>query len=274
MSDPSPSSGIMNWIGGLRTMPNEHPVKIVVVAVLLSLVCSVAVTGTAVLLKPAQERNSLLAQKRQILKVAGLWRDGESIDTLFRQIQTRMVDLESGNYVETGAQGGDRTPSAIAHAQYIDIAPADDIARIKRRARHKEVYLVGQDNDIKTIILPIRGYGLWSTMRGFIALAGDGHTVRGITFYEHAETPGLGSQIDDARWQKKWADKQVYDTEGAVRLSVVKGVVDPGASDAKYRIDGLSGATLTGNGVTNMIHYWLGQNGYGPYLERIRKQAR
>ena len=75
------------------------------------------------------------------------------------------------------------------------------------------------------------------------------------------------------RWLARWEGKRVYadgHEGGDVRLQVIKGRVDAAATDAVHRVDGLSGATLTANGVTGMVHYWLGRDGYGPFLERLR----
>ena len=108
-------------------------------------------------------------------------------------------------------------------------------------------------------------------MYGFISLEPDGNTVSDITFYEHGETPGLGDQIAKPGWRALWQDKRIYDESGALRIEVVKGRVPAGDLLAAYRIDGISGATLTGNGVTHLIRYWLGDHGYGPYLRALRE---
>ena len=108
-------------------------------------------------------------------------------------------------------------------------------------------------------------------MHGYLAVAGDGMTVRGLRFFEHAETPGLGDQIDDVEWRAQWAGKQIYGTNGLPRIEVVRGFVQPG-DDAPYQVDGISGATFTGRGVTNLIRYWTGPHGFGPYLENIQEQ--
>ncbi len=121
-------------------------------------------------------------------------------------------------------------------------------------------------------VVPIYGKGLWSTLYGFIAIDADGKTIRGITFYEHKETPGLGGEVDNADWKAKWGNpelpKYAYDDEGHVAIRVMKGSINPSDDDAKYKIDGLSGATITSRGVTNLVQYWLGDDGFGPYLKK------
>jgi Na+-transporting NADH:ubiquinone oxidoreductase subunit C len=104
-----------------------------------------------------------------------------------------------------------------------------------------------------------------------LALADDLKTVKGFTFYEHAETPGLGGEVDNERWKKSWNGKQAFDTEGNLKLRVIKGIVDISRPEAQHQIDGLSGATLTSRGVDNLVSFWLGENGYGPLLKRLKE---
>ncbi|MGB0764601.1 MAG: NADH:ubiquinone reductase (Na(+)-transporting) subunit C, partial [Luminiphilus sp.] len=113
-------------------------------------------------------------------------------------------------------------------------------------------------------------YGLWSTLYGFVALESDGNTIAGLGFYEHKETPGLGGEVDNPRWKNLWKGKQVY-RDGAVAISVVKGSVDQGSDAANWQVDGLSGATLTSRGVSNLVQYWLGEDGFEPYLRNLRE---
>ena len=109
-------------------------------------------------------------------------------------------------------------------------------------------------------------------MRSYLAVAPDGNTVMGIRFYEHGETPGLGDQVDKAEWRDLWIGKQIYGDDNSPRIRVIKGFVQRDSSnpDTKYQIDGLSGATLTGNGVTKLVRHWAGPEGFGPYLESYR----
>ena len=154
----------------------------------------------------------------------------------------------------------------------VKISREADTAGIKRREKYAYIYKISDDNDQLTqIVLPIYGKGLWSTLYGFLALESDANTVAGITFYEHGETPGLGGEVENEQWQSQWIEKTVYDDQGEVELAVIKGQVDPSAPEATYKVDGLSGATITSNGVTGMIQYWLGPNGFGPYLDRLQR---
>ena len=254
-------------------LPNDDPRKILAVAVALCLVCAVLVSSAAVLLKPLQERNQALALKRQVLAVAGFPTAGTDIEQLFRErIDMRIVTLDSGDYddrIDPAQFDGRAAARDPATSRPLD--REEDLAGIKRRARHAPVYLVRGNGQLQRVILPVHGYGLWSTMYGLLALSGDGRTITGITFYEHAETPGLGDAIVDPDWQSGFVDKLAYDDEGQPRITVIKGSVKPGSPAARYQVDGISGATLTSNGVTRLLHFWLSRQGYGPYLEKLRR---
>ena len=270
-----PPDSVSHTTGGgwnFLALSNDDPRKIVGVALTLCLVCAVLVSATAVLLKPLQERNQALAIKRQIVAVAGLAAPGADPEQLFREhIDMRLVDLDSGEYLaDADPAQFDARAAARDPASSQLLARAVDIAGIKRRARHAPVYLVHEDGRLQTIVLPVHGYGLWSTMYGFLALGGDARTITGITFYEHAETPGLGDAIVDPDWQSGFRDKLALDEDGQPRITVIKGRVNPAAPEARYQVDGISGATLTSNGVTNLLQFWLGSMGFGRYLEQLR----
>jgi len=257
----------------LFSRPNDDPGKILAVAITLCLVCSVLVSGAAVLLKPLQDRNQALAVRKQIVSVAGFQADNaQQVEALFRQhIETRIVDLDSGDF-DDSVDPASFNPHAASRdpATSRALGPGEDPARIKRRPDEAPVYLVRDGERIKTIILPVYGYGLWSTMYGLIALAGDGRTVTGLSFYEHGETPGLGDFIESPRWQAQFPGKLAFDEHGKLRLGVIKGGVNPDSPEARYQVDAVAGATLTSNGVNNLLRYWLGEQGFGPFLGRLQ----
>jgi len=245
------------------------------VALLLCIVCSVLVSGAAVILMPKQEANKLLDKKQNILMAAGFANEDGSVDELFERIQTRIVDLETGQYTE------DLDPATY---DFIDAAkdlemgvaiPSDqDRAGIKRRARRIPVYLVQKKGQVDKVILPIYGKGLWSTLYGFIALdRGDLNTIRSLLYYEHGETPGLGGEVDNPSWKALWNGKQAFGDDGSVQIQVVRGGVDPASPGARHSVDGLSGATITSRGVSHLVQFWLGENGFGPYLRNLREQG-
>lgn len=256
---------------GFFNLPNDNIVKTIAVATLLCLVCSVVVSGAAILLKPKQVANKLVDKKKNILTVAGIT-GGGTVDELFQQIETRVVDMQTGEFTsEVDPQTFDQRKSSKDPVYRVELSSEQDIANIRGRSKFANVYLVNKEGSVDKIILPIKGYGLWSTMYGFIALEKDATTVSSITFYEHGETPGLGGEIENKKWQASWKGKQIADAAGNTVLTLIKGAVSDATSDSEYKIDGLAGATLTSNGVTNLVQFWMGKDGFGPYLERVRK---
>lgn len=249
---------------------NDTVKKTITVAFLLCLVCSVVVSGAAVILKPVQLANKALDRKTNILAAAGIETKGQDIDALFQQFTPKVVDLDAGVYttavdVETYDQRKAAKDPKLSDALSDDV----DTASINRRERYATVYLLEKEGKLERIIIPVHGYGLWSTLYGFLALEGDGNTVAGLGFYSHAETPGLGGEVDNPRWKSQWVGKRVFDEQGQPQIELVKSV-DPKDPRAIYKVDGLSGATLTSNGVENLIRFWLGEKGFGSYLANLR----
>lgn len=268
-------------------LSNDSLEKTIAIAVSLCLVCAVLVSFAAVALKPLQIGNKELDMKQNILDVAGLLEQGGDIDKTFEEkIEAKLVNLETGDYVEgMNAKDYDQRKAAKDPAQSVAIPKASDIAHIRIKAKIAKVFLVKENGALKSIILPINGYGLWSTMYGFLSLDPDGQTVQSINFYDQAETPGLGGEVVNPNWRALWKGKKVYaETDqpslekglieeadiGEVALSLVKGSVDPAKPGAQYQVDGLAGASLTSTGVTNLIKYWMSKEGFAPYLAKIR----
>ncbi len=245
-----------------------------IVAIGLSLVCSVIVSSAAIVLKPVQERNEEEFRQRIILDVAGLMVPDGNIQELFGAIEPRMVDLETGEYTDAANPATfDPLVAAGDSAMGIAIPSELDIASIGRRAKYQPVYIVKDGDTIDQVILPVYGKGLWSTMLGYLSIAPDGNTIRGLRFYAHAETPGLGDQIDKEPWLAQWPGKLVFDGGDEPQIRVIKGVVADGAAGEEHMIDGLAGATLTANGVTYLVQYWTGPHGFGPYLKKFREDS-
>lgn len=254
----------------------ESTLRTLTVAVLVCLVCSVFVAGAAIALRPLQIENRQLDKQRSILAIAGLGEPGMSakqIQTIYAErITAKVVDLQTGKFSD--AQNPDTFDplKAAKDPTLSDALPGDqDIASIKRRERFTIVYMVETDGKLDTLILPVRGYGLWSTLHGFIALKGDLNTVVGFGFYQHAETPGLGGEVDNPLWKGLWKGKTLFDDNGALAVQIIKGGVDPQNPNAVHQVDALAGATLTSNGVNNLLHFWLGENGFGPFLANLHK---
>ncbi|MEM1142246.1 MAG: Na(+)-translocating NADH-quinone reductase subunit C [Pseudomonadota bacterium] len=244
--------------------------KVLRVALALCVVCSVVVSTAAVMLKPAQEANKSMDKKRNILQAAGMLQQGIDIDEQFKAVEERYVDLSTGQFTDDVPEGYDQRAASKDPSRSRDVASAIDIAKVGRQANVAQVYLVrGEGGAVDRIILPVHGYGLWSTLYGFLALESDANTVAGLGFYEHGETPGLGGEVDNPRWKALWPGKQVY-RDGEVAISLLKGAVDPQSSSADWQVDGLSGATLTSRGVSNLLAFWMGDEGFAPFLNNLR----
>ncbi|GAB3374065.1 Na(+)-translocating NADH-quinone reductase subunit C [Spongiibacter taiwanensis] len=249
---------------------NDSIKKTLIVAFTLCIACSLVVASAAVLLKPAQVANKALDRKANILAAAGMLKADSSVEEQFAQITTRIVDLRTGKFTdEVAPKNFDQKKAAGNPETSIDLNASEDLAKIKRRENFAEVYLVGEPGDYQKVILPVRGYGLWSTLYGFLALEGDFNTVAGLGFYEHGETPGLGGEVDNPKWKGLWPGKEIYD-DGDVAIELVKGNVDKSTPGAENKVDGLSGATLTSRGVSNLIRFWMGEMGYQSFLENLR----
>ena len=237
------------------------------VVVLLSLICSLIVAGAAVLLKPTQDIQKQLDKQKNILQAAGLMQEKTNVqETYAKFIEPKIVDLATGDYVD-GVTNFDAKAAAKDPAQNVVINPADDKANIKVRAKYAEVYLVKDEaGKISQVVLPMYGNGLWSIMYGFVAVQPDANTVNGITYYEQGETAGLGGELANPHWQKNFVGKKLFNANNEVALTVGKGA----SEDKDHGIDGLSGATLTSNGVDGSFKYWFGANGFGPYLAKFK----
>jgi len=231
-----------------------------IVAVGLSLVCSIIVSSASIVLKPIQKQNEELFRQQIILDVAGLMEPGGDIDTLFASIDTRTVELASGTY----------TDDADMEAS-VEIPGQLDLAGISQRAENVDVYLVMDNGRVVQVILPVYGKGLWSTMLGYLAVAPDGNTIKGLRFYAHGETPGLGDQMDKESWRAQVAGKKIYGEGDEPVIRVIKGLVQEGTAGNEHMFDGMAGATLTGNGITGLVQYWTGSHGFGPYLTNFRE---
>jgi Na+-transporting NADH:ubiquinone oxidoreductase subunit C len=269
---PGPIEKIMGGVKAFLAMPNDSPRKIIGVAVVLCLACSIVVSATAIGLRPLQEANKRAEIRRNILQVAGLMTPGADIEELFKKIEPRVVDLRSGKFTDAVDPSSYDQRAALRDPNLSDALPIEqDTASIRRKAHYATVYLVKDDaGGIKSVILPVRGYGLWSTLYGYLAVKPDGREVVGLQFYEHAETPGLGGEVDNPNWRAQWPGKFLLDTDGVLRIEVVKGAAATGP-DGDYQVDGLAGATLTSRGVNNLVRFWAGEDGFGPFLKNLQQ---
>lgn len=244
--------------------------KTILVVLAVCLVCSIIVAGSAVGLRSTQLKNKEKDKQVNILAVAGLDTDKSISEIFATNIQTRLVDLATGTFAEgVDAAAYDQRKAAKDPEQSIKLSAAQNIAKIGRRANLATVYLVSDDaGQLQRIILPVHGAGLWSTMYAFIAVKTDGNTVEALTYYDQGETPGLGGEIENPRWRSLWQGKKLLDEQGDPAIKVVKGLAAVGS---EHEIDGLSGATLTSVAVENSFTFWLGEQGFGPFLSKVRQ---
>ena len=261
--------------------PKSNNAKTISVALTLCLVCSVLVSAVAVGLKPAQVENARLDRNKNILVAADMY-DAESdtaddVAERFKDFEVKIIDLNEGTYLDDDALKTAGIPDRNAYdasqatknqALSEDLGD-NDPAGIGRKPKYAKVYVKNDDaGQPETVVLPIQGYGLWGTIYGFLTLESDMNTIKGISFYEHKETPGLGARIEEPEWRAKWSGIESYDENGNVATGVTK------AGNPKENwVDGISGATLTSRGVSNMIQFWLGEQGYKPYLDMLREQS-
>jgi Na+-transporting NADH:ubiquinone oxidoreductase subunit C len=257
----------------------ETPVRTIIVTLILCVVCSVLVSFSAVYLKPIQEKNKKLDIKKNLLIAAKLIDtldvNEKQIDQAYQKIETKVIDIATGLYSDQIDPSDFDQAQAARDPKQSKFIDADlDVAGIKKREKFSKIYLVKKEGKTQQIIFPIYGKGLWSTMYGFLALAPDFNTIRGITFYSHGETPGLGGEIENPRWKKLWIGKKVFDDDFNVLFDILKGKVPKGVKNIDNKIDGISGATLTCNGVENTIQYWFSKDGFLTFIKNEIKNRR
>lgn len=256
-------------------MADESPLKPFYSVLVLALVCSTLVAGAVVGLQPRQEANRQLDRKKNILAAAGLYREDRPIDQLFAGIETRIVELATGRYVpadQLAPESYNQLKAALSADLGRSLDAAEDLARIRRLEKYSLVYVVIQDGKAAQYVLPVRGKGLWSTMFAYVAVDADLNRIHGVAFYQHGETPGLGGEVENRHWQRLWQGKRIYADSGEVAIRVVKGKAAESGAQAAYEIDGLSGASLTTQGVDRLLHFWFGDGGFKPFFRQLRQQ--
>ena len=254
---------------------NESIGKTFGVVIGLCLVCAVIVASAAVGLRPIQGENKLLDSQKNVLSSVGLL-SGTNVKELYsKHIKERLVNLETGEFVEAGATPYDYRKMMKDPVGSVALTGAEDLAKIKRVAKLAPVYIAYNDGiesgKVSAVVLPVHGYGLWSTMHGFLALDTDGNTIKGLNYYEHGETPGLGGEIQNPKWVAQFVGKKLTDAQGHAAVKILK----PGSANpaSEHDVDGLSGATLTSNGVQHTFDFWAGTKGFGPFLAKVRQGA-
>ena len=257
-----------NILSKFKNMPVDGIVKTVIVATALCFVCSMVVSFAAVNLKSIQEVNKAIDKQKNILQVAGVYHEGIDVNKTFSSFQPLVVDLNSGKFTDKFDPFIFDDKKA-AQDPLLSVSLENDPASIGRRTNYATIYLLKKDDgSLDKVILPIHGYGLWSTLYGFIALEDNLNDIFGLQFYQHAETPGLGAEVDNPKWKAQWKGKKLNNENGELMIQVAK--------TQKYKdhhIDALAGATLTSNGVDNLVKFWMGKDGFQKFLNNLKNGA-
>ena len=256
-----------NFIQKFFALPSDSIEKTIFVAVVLCLLASMIVSSAAVSLRPTQEANKARDKKVNVLQVAGRYEAGMDVEEAFAAFEPHILELETGKFTSEFdvATFDDKAASADPE---LSVALSEDPAGIGRKSKYRTIYLLRDDEGaIDKVILPVHGYGLWSTLYGFIALEENGNDIFGLQFYQHAETPGLGAEVDNPKWKALWSGKKLADENGKLQITVAKSVPSAGKD---YYVDALSGATLTSNGVDSLVKFWMGQHGYENFLNNLK----
>ena len=260
-------------------MNNDSPMKAILVVLLVALVCSSLVSAAVVILRPIQLNNQLLDQSRNIMQLTGLLPEetktsDDEMLSLFKSLDARIVEIDVAEFdPDMDPYTFDNRRASNKPELSVAIPTELDTSGLGRRSRYTPVYLVWQDENFERIILPMYGNGMWSMLYGYIALGPDLNTIADAVFYEQNETPGLGDQVTGPEWLAQWQGKRIYDERGETRFTVAGGRVDPQSSAAEFEVDALTGATVTADAVTALVHYWFGPHGYQPFLDRLRKDS-
>ncbi len=199
-----------------------------VFAVIVTVVASLLLASAATLLKPYQERNEELDLKTNILKSLGLIpEDGlspERIEQVYADSLEQIFVTEDGKQTDEAGM---------------------------------PVYLrKNMNGELVSLAIPVSGKGLWSTIYGYLSLEPDLETVRWVTFYKHGETPGLGGEIEKEWFSESFAGKKIFSPDGElVSIRVARGDAESSVPQNQlyHTVDGISGATLTGKGVTQFL---------------------
>ncbi|MBL4571627.1 MAG: Na(+)-translocating NADH-quinone reductase subunit C [Gammaproteobacteria bacterium] len=256
-------------------MNNDSPLKAIMVVTVTALVCSVLVTVAAVTLRPIQRAYEDLERIRFIVRVSGL---SESVETMsdlevigaFQDLEIRLVDLDRGAFDSSNNPDTFDAREAATEPQFRVAIPAElDVASLGTRSSLETVYLLRDGETLQRVILPIHGQGMWSTIYGFLALESDLNTIAALTISEQGETPGIGDVILNPEWQARWQGRRLYDEQRSLRFRISREVVAANTEDASYHVDGLAGATVTLNGVMNLMRYWFGPHGYSRFLQNL-----
>ena len=262
--EPQANKGL---IRRFLNLPADSVPKTIFVAVSLCLVASMIVSATTIALRPIQDVNKFRDRQVNILQVAGLYDPGVDVAEAFDAFEPHVLELESGQFTDR-FDPATFDGQAAAEDPETSVALETDPASIGRKAQFVTVYLLRDDDGaLDKVIMPIHGSGLWSTLYGYIAVEANGNDIYGLQFYAHGETPGLGGEVDNPNWRGLWNGRRIRDDDGTLQITVAK---TPPPAGPDYHVDALAGATLTSVGVNNLVQFWMGENGFEPFLKNLQ----
>ncbi len=254
-------------------MDNESPAKAILVVTVTALLCSILVSSAAVFLQPLQKAYADIERIRYLVQLSGLVDSDADLSefaivSAYQDVTPRLIDLETGSFDQNLDPQSFEDPDTADELQQLVSIPAElDSARLELRPRWISVYQVETDSALPRLIFPIYGQGMWSTIYGYLALEGDLNTIADVVFYEHEETAGIGDQIQRPAWLVGWRGKKLYDEQGQLQFDI--GSIDVDSPEYDYRVDGIAGATVTVDGVADLVRYWFGPHGYAPFISRF-----
>lgn len=254
-------------------MDKNSTLYTVVFAAAVCLLCGVAVASAAVGLREQQDTNKLIDKKSKVLAAAGLLPDGKvdaaTISKLYEEnVVPKVFELKTGNPATDVDPAEFDMQKAMKDPAQSESAPTNP-AQVRSIPKYGVLYEIQKDGKTQSLVIPVEGKGLWSTLYGFMALSADLSVVDGLIFYQHGETPGLGGEVDNPSWRALWKGRKPFDASGKPVIEVIKGAAGS-VEETPHKVDGLSGATITARGVTYLVQFWLGENGYGPTLAQYR----
>lgn len=244
---------------------NRSKVYSVVFVLIITVFWGFVLSFAATSLREPQQANEQRNIRENILKAVGLMEreeklEPEEINQLYDDsVESFLVDHEGKVIPGSSADG-------------VDLE--EELENPDPAAWRLPVFVVTEGGKASVYAIPVYGQGLWSTLYGYLALEDDLDTVKGITFYDHGETAGLGAEIEQAWFQDNFVGKRIFDGSALRSIQVVKGKVADvfsNAADHTYAVDGISGASITGRGVTNLLQDKLAI--YAPYITRVRAET-
>ena len=247
-------------------LPNESRFKTVAMAFAVSAVCAVAVSGATVILRPIQTANRAAEEQARIeALVRGIPGMADLLEASGGELSTVVIDLESGRAAQD-VSPADLEAALADPANWTALEPGEDLADLGQRPDVAQVYLLREGGEISLALLPISGQGYGGRIDAVLAMQGDMNTIAGISVTRHSETPGLGGRIEEDGWQASFPGTEVRGPDGDIRFAVARG-----KASSVYEVDGITGATRTSNAVTRMVRFWLGPEGYGPFIEAVQR---